>query len=249
MIDKIFIVDEDEDADEDDDELHGEYMELFTFDMDVDAIYHPDIKRHGENDTLSDELSTKEPSLRSRRRGGGDRRSHGSSKIRNRRRGSSMKMSAPPGFSSSASEELGVGSGGVSDGNGLTMHSPSIGQPSVSSYPSNEEANTATNNNTAGHHHVPSELVLPVGPALYSHNVWQSPDMKRIRDRYVQGLFFQKFHGGLQAYYNKDWDTAHICFQTVADGFNDGPSRYFLGEMKKHNGRPPKDFLTSYTVV
>lgn len=246
MIDKIFIVDEDEDADEDDDELHGEYMELFTFDMDVEAIHRPGIgSKFGDNDGMSDDGSTREQSLRSRWKGG-DRRSQnsGNRQVRNRRRGSSLRTSNPGIL---ASEELALGvthsNQTVSDGTMKGGGTLSLGQPSVSSFPSNEEVTT----NIA--QHLPPELVLPTGPALYSHNVWQSPDMKRIRDKYVQGLFFQKFHGGLQAYYNKDWETAHVCFQTVVDGFNDGPSRYFLAEMKRHNWKPPKDFNTSYTVV
>merc|ERR1712146_400602 len=86
------------------------------------------------------------------------------------------------------------------------------------------------------------ELVLPTGPALYSHNVWQSPDMKKIRDRYVQGLFFQKYNTGLQAYYNKDWSAARSCFQSILENFDDGPSKYFLTQIKQNNGIPPKDF-------
>jgi hypothetical protein len=245
MIDKIFIVDEDEDADEDDDELHGERMDLFTFDMDVEAIFRPigkSFKKFGENDTISDVGSAGEPSLRSRRKGG-DRRSHGSSsrQVRNRRRNSSLRISNP---NIGGSEELAIASHSnptVSDGPMMGMGSPSMGQPSVSSFPSNDDMTSNTN------YHGPPELILPTGPALYSHNVWQSPDMKRIRDKYVQGLFFQKFHSGLQAYYNKDWDTAQICFMTVLDQFDDGPSQYFLNEIKKHK-TPPKDFLP-YTVV
>ena len=117
--------------------------------------------------------------------------------------------------------------------------SPSVGQGSVSSIPSAEENNPNFQS--------PPELVLPTGPALYSHNVWQSPDMKRIRDKYVQGLFFQKFGAGLQAYYSGDWDAARLCFQTVLENFDDGPSRYFMTQMQKHNGVPPRGFR-EYTV-
>ena len=101
------------------------------------------------------------------------------------------------------------------------MGLPSIGGASVSSIPS---VDNTIDPNFQG----PPELVLPIAPALYSHNVWQSPDMKRIRDKLVQGLFFQKFNAGLQAFYNKDWDMARQCFETVLDNFDDGPSKYFM---------------------
>ncbi len=66
--------------------------------------------------------------------------------------------------------------------------------------------------------------------------------MKRIRDKFVKGLFFQKFNAGLQAFYSREWDTARQCFQTVLDNFDDGPSNYFMSQIKKNKGVPPKDF-------
>ena len=118
--------------------------------------------------------------------------------------------------------------------------SPSIGAASVSSDKGDDNVSNNKDNSMQG----PSEqLVLPTGLALYSHNVWQTPDMKRIRDKYVQSLFFQKFNSGLQSFYSKDWDTAKQCFQTVLDSFDDGPSNYFMAQMKQHDGVPPRDFL------
>lgn len=88
----------------------------------------------------------------------------------------------------------------------------------------------------------PSELVLPTGPALYNANVWVSEDMRRIRQKYSDGLFFQKFNSGLQSFYARDWEHARQCFVTVLDLFEDGPSRYFLNQIEKNNGVPPRDF-------
>ena len=67
--------------------------------------------------------------------------------------------------------------------------------------------------------------------------------MKRMREKYVQGLFFQKYQTGLQAFYSRDWETAKQCFQIVLDELDDGPSRHFMDQIKKHNDIPPKDFL------
>jgi hypothetical protein len=253
LIDKVFIVDEDEDADEDDDELHGERMELFTFDMDVEAIHRPGgkgINKVGEYDNMSDSGSIGGDIARSvRSRKSGERRSHQGSgrQIRNRRRSTASFRQSNPGMNSlGGSEEFLMlsGSANTSLENGLASRSPSLGAASVSSLPSLDDNNNNSNNALQG----PPELVLPTGPALYSHNVWQSHDIKKIRERYVQGLFFAKYNSGVQAYYSKDWDSAKICFHQVLENFDDGPSKYFLKQMKKYNGVPPKDFR-NYGIV
>jgi class 3 adenylate cyclase len=243
-IDILFLVDEDEDNDEDDDELHGELMEVYTFDMDVDAIHRPankHLKKQGDNDTLSDGGSINGDPSRQRSGKRGERRSQGSSRqiIRNRRKSTSLRPGSGLGIYGSEEFYPGNTNSNPTTESNNGMGSPSVGQGSVSSIPSAEENNPNFQN--------PPELVLPTGPALYSHNVWQSPDMKRIRDKYVQGLFFQKFSAGLQAFYSGDWDAARLCFQTVLDNFDDGPSRYFMTQMQKHNGVPPRGFR-EYTV-
>jgi len=89
----------------------------------------------------------------------------------------------------------------------------------------------------------PPELSLPTGPAMYNPNVWVSPEMKKMRQRYTDGLFFQNFNTGLMSFYAKDWDDAKQCFANILDRFEDGPSRYFLDQIKKHKGKPPRNFL------
>lgn len=234
-IDRILLQDDEEDADEDDDELHGELMELFTFDMDVAAIHRPQLKsRADENGTISDSGSmTGDPSA-ARKMRKGDRRSHGSSRqIRNRRRSVSLR----PQQMTNGSEELMLSGPGANNSDSHTRGAPSlVGGGTV-------VGSTHSDDGTPPAYQGSPELVLPTGPALYSHNIWQSPDMKRIRDKFVQGLFFQKFQSGLQAFYNKDWEMARQCFQTVLENFDDGPSKYFMDQMKKHKGVPPKNFL------
>ena len=88
-----------------------------------------------------------------------------------------------------------------------------------------------------------SELVLPTCPALYTANVWLSEEMREIRQRYTDGLFFHNFNAGLQSFYGKDWEHAKQCFINILDRFEDGPSRYFLNQIEKHNGTPPRDFI------
>jgi hypothetical protein len=72
-----------------------------------------------------------------------------------------------------------------------------------------------------------SKIVLPTGPAFYNATVWLSEDMQTIRQRYSDGIFFQKFNSGLRWFYRKDWDDARPCFSTNLARFEDGPSWYF----------------------
>jgi class 3 adenylate cyclase len=88
----------------------------------------------------------------------------------------------------------------------------------------------------------PAELVLPTGPAFYNASVWTNDDMRKMRQRYTDGLFFHNFNAGLQSFYSKDWDHAKQSFITILDRFEDGPSRYFLNKIEKHNGKPPRGF-------
>jgi hypothetical protein len=84
-------------------------------------------------------------------------------------------------------------------------------------------------------------LVLPTGPALYNANVWLSGEMRQIRLRYTQ-FVLKTFDRALDAYYEKDWVNAKEAFEAVNEKFEDGPSQYFLKEMEKHGGKPPRDF-------
>jgi len=86
-----------------------------------------------------------------------------------------------------------------------------------------------------------SELVLPTGRAFYSENIWQHPDIRRIRRRYTTNMF-DMFNLGLQKYYSGEWDEARINFEGVLDIFEDGPSMYFLEQMKKHDYTSPPGF-------
>jgi hypothetical protein len=40
-----------------------------------------------------------------------------------------------------------------------------------------------------------------------------------------------------------DREHAKQCFLTVLAHIDDGPSRYYLKAMEKHNGVPPRDFI------
>ena len=89
----------------------------------------------------------------------------------------------------------------------------------------------------------PPELQLPTGPTVYNPNYWiKNPEIKRIRERFNDGLFFHDYNAGLKAFYEKNWDTAKQCFEAILDRFEDGPSRYFLKQIEDNNGTPPRVF-------
>jgi len=92
------------------------------------------------------------------------------------------------------------------------------------------------------------DLTLPSGRTRYSLSSWNSEDMRVIRKRYSEGLFFPQFHAALQAYYARDWDRAGETFSIILDRFEDGPSRYFLNQIQAHDGVPPRRFM-GYNVV
>jgi len=215
------LLDNDDEYYEDNNELRGDMMELFTFDMDVDAMHRPypnrNIINNGEIENVSDG-PTRTTRLNRRR----------SQTLRNRRK-------FLPRATKSGRDIL-------------------VGREELNHITNSSSPDFEFNNNVNSNSAIPSDddyktsiqettgPVLPTGPALYSHNVWQSPDMKKIREKYVQDSFFQKYKSGLQKYYAKDWSEAKSCFEAILDRFEDGPSNYFLGEMRKYNGVPPPDF-------
>ena len=215
-IDQIIIRNDDDD-DEDSDLPEGGIVELFSFDMDIDALW-ADAKQgakapksDADSDVGSDKGSKRDAFSKSSQ---GLRQASGI--LMKGRRRSIMGMGGGKDF---VSDEL-------SDGG----FSPGLGSVQL---PTEQEKEAFK----------PPELVLPTGPALYNPSVWTDPVMKKMRQEFTDGLFFQNFNNGLQAFYSKDWEYANQCFANVLDRYEDGPSRYFFEEIKKHNGTPPRNFL------
>ena len=88
---------------------------------------------------------------------------------------------------------------------------------------------------------VQRELVLPTGKQQYKDRVWLQEDIRLIRQQYTTAVI-QDFNSGLQKYYGKDWVNARKYFEMVLERFYDGPSNYFLEEMKRHDWKPPAKF-------
>lgn len=204
-IDQILIREDDDD--DEDGQMNGDIMDLFTFDLDINALWIEN-KKKSEAGKESDSMTGSE---------GGSRRGAMSKMQRGRRM--SVRLGLPMQQDDSYVDEVSQ-SGFL----GTSVSSPQ---------------ETAAESEDGK---VP-KLVLPTGPALYNTNVWTSEDMRTMRQLYSDGLFFQKFTSGLQSFYSKDWDHASQCFTAIVQRFEDGPSRYFLNQIEKHNGKPPRDFL------
>jgi hypothetical protein len=214
-VDQILVYD---DADGDDEDVEGQVMDLFTFDMNIEALNVEKHVDHTESDMNSDSEFRVRPALMSRK----SRMSVGKLLPTHKERiteHSSADFGDPSGVGGTTSNEslsvLNGGDGGVLEGSVI------------------------------GHHMNKRKtdlIVLPNGPAIYNANVWFTEDMRIIRQRYSDGIFFQKFNAGLQSFYSKDWDHAKQCFTTLLSRFEDGPSRYFLNQIEEHNGKPPRDF-------
>lgn len=218
-VDQIIIRNDDDDN-EDTDLPEGDVVELLTFDMDIDALWND--AKQGSKAQKSDadsDVGSEKGSKRDILKSSQALRQASGSLMKGRRRSMLMGISSLTGGKDSAGDEQSDG------GLGPGMSSMQL--------PIEQEKDALK----------PPELVLPTGPALYNPSVWTDPVMKKMRQEFTDGLFFQNFNNGLQAFYSKDWDYALQCFANILDRYEDGPSRYFFEEIKKHNGKPPRNFL------
>jgi hypothetical protein len=218
----------------------GDIMELFTFDMDIDALWRPAPKpatktpvtsaaddNVSETGSQNEQKGSKRELLRAQ-----SVRGPGLLKVPTlqRRRSIQRVKSGGKKEDASSSEELLIGD---------EMSPTEAAAAAVAAAMGGVNARAPDTEETI---FTPPELVLPTGPALYNANVWLSEDMRKIRQLYSDGLFFQKFNSGFLSYYARDWEHAKQCFQTILERFDDGPSTYFLNKIKENNGVPPRDF-------
>jgi len=205
-IDQILLLGHDYECHNDKDRL----MDLFSFDMDVDALQrHNRSTQNAEND----EFRSTEHILEGRNK----KRS-----IRNRRK-DHVQQTRTNKFEYRRY--------------GVDQSKTSCWDPCYSPILQNSDGTES------------STPLSPQRPAPNFHNVWLSSDVKKIRQRYVQGkFFFQKYKSGLEAFYDKEWGKARTDFRYVLDNFDDGPSKYFIKIIDKNSGIPPEDFK-EYGIV
>jgi class 3 adenylate cyclase len=208
-IDQILIKNDDDDGDED--YINGDTMDLYTFDMDIDALWRRTAlttSNRMKMEIESDSGESNEKAVSKR-----DLRTPASTRQMLGRRRPSVRHN---NLLVDESSEIGIG-GGPSNSQGDLIGDQEVGMP--------------------------AKLVLPTGPALYNAKVWVDRNMHEIRRAYTDGIFLQKFNAGLQSFYSKDWERAKQCFTTCMEKIEDGPSRYFLDQIEKHDGKPPRNFL------
>mmetsp|Transcript_1762 Transcript_1762/g.3417 ORF Transcript_1762/g.3417 Transcript_1762/m.3417 type:complete len:1158 (-) Transcript_1762:1419-4892(-) len=210
-IDQIIIKNDDEDDDED--ELSGDTMELYTFDMDIEALWKKTVINNSNRVKLEIESDSGESQERHSKR---DLRAQSNRQLLGNRRRSIRHKDYNI---TDESSDLGLKAHGV------------VGVGVVPPPSQGEEVG------------MPEKLVLPTGPALYNAKVWVDRNMHEIRRIYTDGIFLQKFNAGLQAFYSKDWETAKQCFTTCVEKIEDGPSKYFVAQIEKNGGKPPRNFL------
>ena len=246
-IDQVMFESE-EDEEEDDGyfgDANGDVMELFTYDMDIDALW-----RHkkvgggvggggGESEAPDVSVTSKHDeqymgSTRSRDKMGPPPTRQGGSLLKKTRRISLRN------FDNKGSDELKlIPDTGYAASSATTYTSKNPIDGLGSSFFDNTDKVAEENNNS--NKDSEDELTLPTGPALYSSNVWLQDDMRHIRVRFTP-VFFQTFTSGLNKYYKKDWVGARQCFEAITERFDDGPSKYFLKMMASFDYTPPPDF-------
>ena len=223
-IDQIMFDNEDDEFHEEDMYSQGDLMELFTYDIDVDALWDDTQNDDIDQNSLSESDDSVE--LTSSKRN-----------IPKRSFGSSTRNSSDGTRTGSLSSR--------GENQNITAAIAAAAIKALRNGPISDNIKATGNIDYDTHDSKKSkkkpELVLPTGPALYSENIWLQADIRRIRRRYTTDIF-STFNSGLQKYYAKDWNEAKSCFEAILDRFEDGPSNYFLDEMKKYSGVPPPDF-------
>jgi class 3 adenylate cyclase len=221
--------------DDDDGEIYdGDVMELYTYDINVDALWEVPAVSNGaegtdavsDTESFNDRLGSRREMKNNLSLRGKPGKAGGKQRI-----GRRMSLTRLSGKSSP--EVNAIGDEMKLDTSGPFALGSAMPQ-------SNAHINVDKSEGVA---FVKPELVLPTGPALYNANIWRSEVMLKIRQKYSDGLFFHKFNSGLQSFYSQDWDHAKQCFQGILDDcLDDGPSKYFLSQIEQYNGKPPPNF-------
>jgi hypothetical protein len=259
-VDQILMDDGKDDESDEDDNDHGEVMDLLTFDIDIDAWWnHGNDKMEGHVKGPETEVVGEKAQLKRKRT---RRISIFSGSVTDDQNTKAEDVSGIqhadsdffPDIVAKAKRKMTMLLGGgmteeittKEEGSGMFGRGGKVNAMDGGNHGgmSPGDASSAVIKDIAGGREFrrPATLTLPTGPAIYNANVWFNDDMRKIRERYSDGIFFQKFNHGLQSFYNKDWEHARNCFTTILAGFEDGPSRYFLTIIESHGGKPPKKF-------
>lgn len=234
MVDRVMFKDEGENLNG-----QGRLMDLFTYDIDVDAIFDDTESEDNSDDDNEAELGESITRLSSIRR-------NLSKSIMSLSRRNFAGPSPRNSFESVRSmQSTRLSMSGHSKGGENQIFTAAIAaatakvrlSPALNREPSESQIRPKRKRKKKESH----KLVLPSGPALYSEKIWFQADMRRIRQRYTTDMF-NEFNLGLKKYYSKQWGEAKLHFESVLAIFEDGPSSYFLAEIIRHKGIPPSAF-------
>jgi len=244
-VDQIMFND-DEGSDTEDVE-NGDIMELFTFDMDIDALWQPSPKTNPNGESMEggsmhhmeQDNDSETSSLRLQRTSEDGLAKNAPGNRPNLARAKSTRRRVSLIRPSAAFRNLSTSGAALQE----TADAPHFSASSEAAPNTIPGASVAESDlNERGVPKVMDELVLPTGPVVYSAQVWVDEEMRKLRHLYSDGLFYQKFSSGLNSFYSRDWEHAQQCFRTILDRFEDGPSRYFLNQIEENNGIPPRNF-------
>lgn len=250
LVDQIVLPNDDDDEDDDMAIMYDrdDLFELYTYDMDVDALWTAPPST-SKSATDRNTLDTGSMSDADSRQGQSDRRGElkkgassnrvpGSTRMGRTGRRMSISGMLQSKSAMTSSSTSGPGGKGPLDGSahdfGGAEHGSAVMKSSVaggSSVDPKEDTGFRK-----------PELILPTGPILYNPTVWRTEQMFRIRKKYLDGLFFHNYSQGLQSFYHRDWDRATQSFKSILATFEDGPSRYFLTQIELNEGKPPPNF-------
>jgi hypothetical protein len=214
---------DDEELSEDGEIDEGDIMELYTYDMDIEALW---VKpSEGSTKASKPEVASESQDIRP--------------KMQKAKSGKNIETTK---FKEPAAKKTNRRQFSAFLGRGKPLSTSSVEERTSSVRTVGMDGTDRSNTGTEDKGGRP-ELVLPTGPQMYSQKVWLTEDMRKIRNKYSDGLFFQNYKSGLNSFYARDWDHAKQCFESqLNERFEDGPSRYFLGKIEEHNGIPPRNF-------
>eukprot|EP00547_Thalassionema_nitzschioides_P005744 CAMPEP_0194219518 /NCGR_PEP_ID=MMETSP0156-20130528/26170_1 /TAXON_ID=33649 /ORGANISM="Thalassionema nitzschioides, Strain L26-B" /LENGTH=849 /DNA_ID=CAMNT_0038949213 /DNA_START=500 /DNA_END=3046 /DNA_ORIENTATION=- len=170
----------------------GDVMELFTFDMDIDALWGNAPKKSTDN--LETNSDTDNESSKASKGDGLEKKN--SAFLSNYSRRRSMNRMKGAGGEGRNSEELRP-INSVAEAAAAVAASVASGASSTDFGHTDEQPARRLKSH---------DLVLPTGPTLYNANVWLNEDMRNIREKFSKDFpFFQKFNSGLQSFYAREW--------------------------------------------
>eukprot|EP00550_Attheya_septentrionalis_P001799 CAMPEP_0198283324 /NCGR_PEP_ID=MMETSP1449-20131203/2958_1 /TAXON_ID=420275 /ORGANISM="Attheya septentrionalis, Strain CCMP2084" /LENGTH=1153 /DNA_ID=CAMNT_0043979907 /DNA_START=204 /DNA_END=3665 /DNA_ORIENTATION=+ len=221
-VDQVLLSADDEELSDDGEMDEGDIMELYTYDMDIEALW---VKpSEGSTKASKPEATSESQDVRPKMQ-----------KAKSGRNGDqpALKKTIRRQFS-----VFGIGIGKPLSSSVVEERTSSVRAPGMDGTDRSKGVDGAEDKKPHRR-----ELVLPTGPQMYSQKVWLTDDMRKIRNKYSDGLFFQNYKSGLNSFYSRDWDHAKQCFESqLNERFEDGPSRYFLEKIQEHNGIPPRNF-------